>query len=169
MCTAASTNVCPSADTTGTPKEATGLCSTPLPPAVSTQPVLAPISCPLYSSCKATPVWATVTAASLLHGDFLAANDNGKYPRSRPFLSTPTWSPPPSGTIAISVDGAFIQAQGAGIGVVARDSAGIVLGGFAQHSVAPGSSTSAESSKEYPRSHGPFTWCVRTATPVLDL
>ncbi|KAK8590454.1 hypothetical protein V6N13_057347 [Hibiscus sabdariffa] len=54
MCTAASTNVCPSADTTGTPKEATGLCSTPLPPAVSTQPVLAPISCPLYSSCKAT-------------------------------------------------------------------------------------------------------------------
>ncbi|KAK8523691.1 hypothetical protein V6N12_013776 [Hibiscus sabdariffa] len=143
MCTAASTNVCPSADTTGTPKEATGLCSTPLPPAVSTQPVLAPISCPLYSSCKATglsatllaeqaagrilgirasqkgprPVWATVTAASLLHGDFLAANDNGKYPRSRPFLSTPTWSPPPSGTIAISVDGAFIQAQGAGIGL----------------------------------------------------
>ncbi|KAK9009195.1 hypothetical protein V6N11_035740 [Hibiscus sabdariffa] len=90
------------------------------------------------------PVWATVTAASLLHGDFLAANDNGKHPRSRPLLSTPTWSPPPSGTTAISVDGAFIQAQGAGISVVARDSAGIVLGGFAQHSVAPGSSASAE-------------------------
>ncbi|KAK8973038.1 hypothetical protein V6N11_047041 [Hibiscus sabdariffa] len=54
------------------------------------------------------PVWATVTAASLLHGDFLAANDNGKHPCSRPLLSTPTWSPPPSGTTAISVDGAFI-------------------------------------------------------------
>ncbi|KAK9031996.1 hypothetical protein V6N11_056281 [Hibiscus sabdariffa] len=93
---------------------------------------------------KYEPVWATVTAASLLHGDFLAANDNGQHPCSRPILSTPTWSPPPSGTIAISVDGAFIQAQGAGIGVVARDSAGRVLGGFAQHSVAPGSSALAE-------------------------
>ncbi|KAK8484185.1 hypothetical protein V6N11_030987 [Hibiscus sabdariffa] len=90
------------------------------------------------------PVWATVTAASLLHGDFLAANDNGKHPRARPLLSTPTWSPPPAGTIAITVDGAFTQAQGAGIGVVARDSAGTVLGGFAQHSVVPGSSASAE-------------------------
>ncbi|KAK8523700.1 hypothetical protein V6N12_013785 [Hibiscus sabdariffa] len=90
------------------------------------------------------PVWATVTAASLLHGDFLAANDNGKHPRARPLLSTPTWSPPPAGTIAITVDGAFTQAQGAGIGVVARDSAGTVLGGFAQHSVVPGLSASAE-------------------------
>ncbi|KAK8972943.1 hypothetical protein V6N11_025439 [Hibiscus sabdariffa] len=52
--TAASSSVCPSADSTRTPKDAAGLCSTPLPPAVSTQPVLPPISCPLDSSCKAT-------------------------------------------------------------------------------------------------------------------
>ncbi|KAL4297682.1 hypothetical protein GQ457_12G013450 [Hibiscus cannabinus] len=72
------------------------------------------------------PVWATVTAASLLHSDFRMANDNGKHPRARPLLSTPIWSPPTPGIIAISVDGAFIQFKGAGIGVVARDSAGTV-------------------------------------------
>ncbi|KAK8972945.1 hypothetical protein V6N11_025441 [Hibiscus sabdariffa] len=52
--TATSSCVCPSADSTRTPKDAAGLCLTPLPPAVSTQPVLPPISCPLDSSCKAT-------------------------------------------------------------------------------------------------------------------
>ncbi|KAK9033435.1 hypothetical protein V6N11_018468 [Hibiscus sabdariffa] len=38
---------------------------------------------------------------------------------------------PPSGVVAISVDGAFIQSHGADIGVVARDSNGRVLGGLA--------------------------------------
>ncbi|KAK9009216.1 hypothetical protein V6N11_035761 [Hibiscus sabdariffa] len=36
--------------------------------------------------------------------------------------------PPPSGTVAISVDGAFTPDHGAGVGVVARDSTGAVLG-----------------------------------------
>ncbi|KAK9037330.1 hypothetical protein V6N11_022242 [Hibiscus sabdariffa] len=51
---------------------------------------------------------------------------------------------PPTGVVAISVDGAFIQSHGVGIGVVARDSNGRVLGGLAQHSAVPASSAFAE-------------------------
>ncbi|KAL4282510.1 hypothetical protein GQ457_16G016050 [Hibiscus cannabinus] len=87
--------------------------------------------------------FSLVLLTPLVSGDFLAANDNVKHPRSKPILSSPTWFPP-SGTVAISVDSAFVKSHGAGIGVVARDSAGRVLGGFAQHSAAPGSSASVE-------------------------
>ncbi|KAL4364133.1 hypothetical protein GQ457_04G024760 [Hibiscus cannabinus] len=44
------------------------------------------------------PVWAIVTSATLLHGDFLVANDNAKKPRSRPFISSPVWQPHYQGT-----------------------------------------------------------------------
>ncbi|KAK9009203.1 hypothetical protein V6N11_035748 [Hibiscus sabdariffa] len=65
-------------------------------------------------------------------------------PSSGPVFSPGVWSPPPSGTIAISVDGAFTPDHGAGIGVVARDSTGTVLGGLAQHSLGLSSSVSSE-------------------------
>ncbi|KAK8684331.1 hypothetical protein V6N13_040361 [Hibiscus sabdariffa] len=46
-------------------------------------------------------------AATLLHEDFLSANDSVRRPSSGPVFSPGVWSPPPSGTVAISVDGAF--------------------------------------------------------------
>ncbi|KAL4361474.1 hypothetical protein GQ457_04G022600 [Hibiscus cannabinus] len=44
-------------------------------------------------------VWATVTSTTLLHGNFLAANDNAKKPRSMPIISSPIWLPPYRGTM----------------------------------------------------------------------
>ncbi|KAK8474541.1 hypothetical protein V6N11_039703 [Hibiscus sabdariffa] len=79
-------------------------------------------------------VSATVTTTTLLHEDFFVANDGLKKLWSKPILSSPTWSPPLPETMAIPVDGAFIQDRGAGVGVVARDSRGRALGGLAQHS-----------------------------------
>ncbi|KAK9009137.1 hypothetical protein V6N11_080606 [Hibiscus sabdariffa] len=79
-------------------------------------------------------VWATVASAGLLHVDFLAANDQSRWPASATVFSPDVWFSPPLGTIAISVDGAFTPARGAGIGVVARYSTGSILGGLAQHS-----------------------------------
>ncbi|KAK9031731.1 hypothetical protein V6N11_056021 [Hibiscus sabdariffa] len=98
----------------------------------------------IFGVVMTQPVWATVASATLLHGDFLAANDNAKKLRSKSLLSSPTWLPPPPGAVDISINGAFIQSHGAGIGVVTRDSAGRVLGGLAQHSAAPGPSALAE-------------------------
>ena len=44
------------------------------------------------------------------------------------------WSPPPSGVIKINTDGVYIaDLHSSGIGVVARDRKGDVLGGLAQH------------------------------------
>ncbi|KAK9004318.1 hypothetical protein V6N11_002120 [Hibiscus sabdariffa] len=51
------------------------------------------------------PVWATVTATTLLHKDFLAANDLMRRPMSGLVFSSGVWSPPPLGTMVISVDG----------------------------------------------------------------
>ncbi|KAK8559029.1 hypothetical protein V6N12_042317 [Hibiscus sabdariffa] len=39
------------------------------------------------------PVWDTITTTTLLHEDFIAANDGLKKSRSKPILSFPTWSP----------------------------------------------------------------------------
>ncbi|KAK9034105.1 hypothetical protein V6N11_050283 [Hibiscus sabdariffa] len=50
------------------------------------------------------PVWATVMAAMLLHEDFFSANDSACRPSSGLVFSPGVWSPPPFGTIAISVD-----------------------------------------------------------------
>ncbi|KAK8525399.1 hypothetical protein V6N11_064473 [Hibiscus sabdariffa] len=80
------------------------------------------------------PIWATVTTTTLIHEDFIVANDGLKKPGSKPFLSSPTWYPPPPGTVPIFVDGAFLHDGGAGVGVVAWDSRGRVLGELAQPS-----------------------------------
>ncbi|KAK9031982.1 hypothetical protein V6N11_056267 [Hibiscus sabdariffa] len=90
------------------------------------------------------PVWATVMTAMLLHEDFLSAKDSARRPSSGPVFSSGVWSPPPSGTVAISVDGAFAPDHGTGIGVVARDSTGTVHRGMAQHSLGLSSSISTE-------------------------
>ncbi|KAK8474609.1 hypothetical protein V6N12_016036 [Hibiscus sabdariffa] len=70
--------------------------------------------------------------------------DSARRPSSGPVFSSGVWSPPPSGTVAISVDGAFAPDHGTGIGVVARDSTGTVHRGMAQHSLGLSSSISTE-------------------------
>ncbi|KAL4298226.1 hypothetical protein GQ457_12G014210 [Hibiscus cannabinus] len=46
---------------------------------------------------------------------------------------SPHWRPPPVGSIKVNVDGAFLPSARLGaIGVIARDSSGAVLGGFAK-------------------------------------
>ncbi|KAK8534615.1 hypothetical protein V6N12_057259 [Hibiscus sabdariffa] len=76
------------------------------------------------------PVWVTVTSASLLHQDHLAVS---RPPAASPALCPVVWSPPPSGTVTLNTDGSFAIGGGAGIGVVARDCSGRVLGGLARH------------------------------------
>ncbi|KAK9009206.1 hypothetical protein V6N11_035751 [Hibiscus sabdariffa] len=98
----------------------------------------------LVHGSQPQPVWATVTSATLLHAVYLAANDQSRRPVSTTVFSPGVWSPPPLGTVAVPVDGAFSLDQGAGIGVVARDSTGSVLGGMAQHSLGPVSAEYAE-------------------------
>ncbi|KAL4349014.1 hypothetical protein GQ457_17G008850 [Hibiscus cannabinus] len=45
----------------------------------------------------------------------------------------PRWRPPPAGSVKVNVDGAFLLSARLGaIGVIARDSSGAVLGGFAK-------------------------------------
>ncbi|KAK9037831.1 hypothetical protein V6N11_022730 [Hibiscus sabdariffa] len=76
------------------------------------------------------PVWATVMTASLLHQDHLVASSSSA---SSSALHPTGWSPPPSGTVTLNMDGSFSVGGGAGIGVVARDSSGQVLCGLARH------------------------------------
>ncbi|KAK8999953.1 hypothetical protein V6N11_082091 [Hibiscus sabdariffa] len=76
------------------------------------------------------PIWVTVTSASLLHQDHLHATFSSA---TSPALRPVVWSPPPSGTVTLNTDGSFAIDGGAGIGVVARDCSGRVLGGLARH------------------------------------
>ncbi|KAK8557781.1 hypothetical protein V6N12_010005 [Hibiscus sabdariffa] len=88
------------------------------------------------------PIWATVMTASMIHQDFLSVS---RHPASTPALRPAAWSPPPPPrTITLNIDGSFDADNGAGIGVVARDSSGHVLCGLAQHSASP---TEAEFAK----------------------
>ncbi|KAL4360626.1 hypothetical protein GQ457_04G020270 [Hibiscus cannabinus] len=67
---------------------------------------------------------------SLCH-DYTSAIAPSKVPpRCR---CSPRWRPPPAGSVKINVDGAFLPSACLGaIGVIARDSSGAVLGGFAK-------------------------------------
>ncbi|KAK9009204.1 hypothetical protein V6N11_035749 [Hibiscus sabdariffa] len=67
----------------------------------------------LVHGSQPQPVWATVTSAALLHADYLAANDQSRRPVSTTVFSPGVWSPPPLGTVVVSVDGAFSLDQGA--------------------------------------------------------
>ncbi|KAL4347961.1 hypothetical protein GQ457_17G008400 [Hibiscus cannabinus] len=54
-------------------------------------------------------------------------------PRPPAAAAHPRWRPPPAGSVKINVDGAFLPSARLGaIGVIARDSSGSVLGGFAK-------------------------------------
>ncbi|KAL4283340.1 hypothetical protein GQ457_16G019060 [Hibiscus cannabinus] len=59
----------------------------------------------------------------------------------------PRWHPPPTGSVKINVDGAFLPSAHLGaIGVLARDSSGVVLGGFARPVPAIGPVSAVEAS-----------------------
>ncbi|KAL4342296.1 hypothetical protein GQ457_08G031660 [Hibiscus cannabinus] len=59
----------------------------------------------------------------------------------------PRWRPPPTGSVKVNVDGAFLPSARLGaIGVLARDSSGAVLGGFARPVPALGPASAVEAS-----------------------
>ncbi|KAL4284014.1 hypothetical protein GQ457_16G019040 [Hibiscus cannabinus] len=59
----------------------------------------------------------------------------------------PRWRPPPTGSVKINVDGAFLLSALLGaIGVLARDSSSVVLGGFARPVPAIGPASAVEAS-----------------------
>ncbi|KAL4319855.1 hypothetical protein GQ457_18G009980 [Hibiscus cannabinus] len=60
---------------------------------------------------------------------------------------SPRWRPPPTGSVKINVDGAFLPTARLGaIGVLARDSSGAVLGGFARPIPVIGPASAVEAS-----------------------
>ncbi|KAL4346671.1 hypothetical protein GQ457_17G008390 [Hibiscus cannabinus] len=60
---------------------------------------------------------------------------------------SPRWRPPPAGSVKINVDGAFLPSACLGaIGVLARDSSGAVLGGFARPVPVRGPASAVEAS-----------------------
>ncbi|KAK8704879.1 hypothetical protein V6N13_048491 [Hibiscus sabdariffa] len=62
-----------------------------------------------------------------------------------PLLPPPRWRPPPTGTIKINVDGAYLPATHTGaVGILARDDVGSVLGGFARPVPVPGPASAVE-------------------------
>ncbi|KAK8544224.1 hypothetical protein V6N13_116505 [Hibiscus sabdariffa] len=78
------------------------------------------------------PLHLVVEDAVLLCRDYASASASAQV---SPFAATapPHWRPPPVGYIKVNVDGAFLPSVRLGaIGVIARDSSGAVLGGFAK-------------------------------------
>ncbi|KAK8684367.1 hypothetical protein V6N13_040397 [Hibiscus sabdariffa] len=75
----------------------------------------------LVHGSQPQPVWATVTSATLLHAVYLAANDQSRRPVSTTVFSPGVWSPPPLGTVAVPVDGAFSLDQDASRGRLKGD------------------------------------------------
>ncbi|KAK8512378.1 hypothetical protein V6N12_037378 [Hibiscus sabdariffa] len=71
-------------------------------------------------------------------------------PRPLPRRCPPRWRPPPAGSVKINVDGAYLpSARLDAIGVLALDSSGAVLGGFAQPVLVNGPASSVEASAHY--------------------
>ncbi|KAL4379709.1 hypothetical protein GQ457_02G026470 [Hibiscus cannabinus] len=85
----------------------------------------------------------------------------------------PRWRPPPTGSVKINVDGAFLPSAHLGaIGVLARDSSGSVLGGFARPVPALGPTSSVEASAllaglEYATANGWASVLVESDAAVL--
>ncbi|KAL4319353.1 hypothetical protein GQ457_18G009190 [Hibiscus cannabinus] len=62
-------------------------------------------------------------------------------------VAPPRWRPPPTGSIKINVDGVFLPSAHLGaIGVLARDSSGAILGGFARPVPVVGPASAVEAS-----------------------
>ncbi|KAL4319555.1 hypothetical protein GQ457_18G009430 [Hibiscus cannabinus] len=96
------------------------------------------------------PLHLTVQSAISLCHDYASAFAPSKTP---PTTTTPTaaapprWRPPPTGYVKINVDGAFLPTARLGaIGVLARDSSGAVLGGFARSIPVIGPASTVEAS-----------------------
>ncbi|KAK8613114.1 hypothetical protein V6N13_104435 [Hibiscus sabdariffa] len=70
-------------------------------------------------------------AVSLCH-DYASASAPSQVPPAAAD-PPPRWRPPPAGSVKVNVDGAFLPSARLGaIGVIARNSSGAVLGGFAK-------------------------------------
>ncbi|KAL4325183.1 hypothetical protein GQ457_11G026720 [Hibiscus cannabinus] len=78
------------------------------------------------------PLHLVVEDAVLLCLDYASASASTQV--SPPTAAAPPhWRPPPVGSVKVNVDGAFLPSVRLGaIGVIARDSSGAVLGGFAK-------------------------------------
>ncbi|KAL4341704.1 hypothetical protein GQ457_08G031220 [Hibiscus cannabinus] len=80
--------------------------------------------------------------------DSNAANASASAPEPVPHPAAtdpPRWCPPPAGSVMINVDGAFLPSARLGaVGVIARDSSGAVLGGFAKPVPVRGPASSVE-------------------------
>ncbi|KAK8562232.1 hypothetical protein V6N12_049278 [Hibiscus sabdariffa] len=77
------------------------------------------------------PSWLLVLNSKTLLRDYLCHNSVSTPTKS----SNPHWTPPPIDYTKINTDGAFdLTTHAAGIGVIAHDHLGSVIGGLAQHS-----------------------------------
>ncbi|KAL4340704.1 hypothetical protein GQ457_08G031900 [Hibiscus cannabinus] len=85
----------------------------------------------------------------------------------------PRWRPPPTGSVKVNVDGAFLPSSRLGaIGVLAHDSSGAVLGGFARPVPALGPAFAVEASAllaglEYAIARGSASVLVESDAAVL--
>ncbi|KAF7820595.1 reverse transcriptase [Senna tora] len=71
-------------------------------------------------------------AASDLLNAFLLASEKGIGSAELPVypsLHVPQWSPPSEGQVKVNIDGAFLPPNSAGVGIIFRNSAGLVLEG----------------------------------------
>ncbi|KAL4369227.1 hypothetical protein GQ457_05G022040 [Hibiscus cannabinus] len=78
------------------------------------------------------PLHLVVEDAILLCHDYALASASTHVSPSTA-AAPPHWRPPPAGSVKVNVDGAFLPTARLGaVGVIARDSSGAVLGGFAK-------------------------------------
>ncbi|KAL4303034.1 hypothetical protein GQ457_10G009820 [Hibiscus cannabinus] len=71
-------------------------------------------------------------AVSLCH-DYTSAFAPPRSPLPLPLIPPPRWRPTPVGSVKVNIDGAFLPSARLGaVGVIARDSSGAVLRGFAK-------------------------------------
>ncbi|KAL4347254.1 hypothetical protein GQ457_17G008900 [Hibiscus cannabinus] len=69
------------------------------------------------------------------------------HPRCPHRYCSPRWRPPPTGSVKINVDGAFLPSARLGaVGVLARDSSGVVLGSFTRPVPVIGPASAVEAS-----------------------
>ncbi|KAL4324712.1 hypothetical protein GQ457_11G026530 [Hibiscus cannabinus] len=90
------------------------------------------------------PLHLVVEEAVLLCHDYASASASAQV-SPLAAAAPPHWRPPPVGSIKVNVDGAFLPSARLGaIGVIARDSSGAVLGGFAKPIPSQGPASTVE-------------------------
>ncbi|KAL4367634.1 hypothetical protein GQ457_05G022460 [Hibiscus cannabinus] len=94
------------------------------------------------------PLHLVVEDVVLLCLDYASASAPSQVPPAA--VDPPRWRPPPAGSVKINVDGAFLPSARLGaIEVVAHDSSGAVLGGFAKPVPVHGPASTVEVSTLY--------------------